>query len=104
MDPPHKDSPMETGDLSKEEEAALFCRNPGEDEEPEKEIPCAQVNHAGACEKDQRTADRGTKSQAACTSGNIEQKQPHRQETFPRRARKVRENSRQPRCNESPPR
>ena len=44
MDPLHEDSPMETGDLSKEEEAALLCRNPGEDEDPENEIPSAQVN------------------------------------------------------------
>ena len=33
MDPLHEDSPMETGDLNKEEEAALLCRNPGEDED-----------------------------------------------------------------------
>ena len=44
MHPLHEDSPMETGDLSKEEEAALLCRNPGEDEDPENEIPSAQVN------------------------------------------------------------
>ena len=39
-----EDSPTETGDLSKEEEAALFCRNPSEDEETEDEIPGALAN------------------------------------------------------------
>ena len=39
-----ENSPRETGDLSKEEEAALFCRNPSEDEETENEIPCVQAN------------------------------------------------------------
>ena len=44
MDPLHEDLPMETEDLSKVEEAALLCRNPGEDEDLETEIPCPQVN------------------------------------------------------------
>ena len=35
---------METGDMSKEEEAALLCRNPDEDEETENEIKRAQAN------------------------------------------------------------
>ena len=39
---------MEKGDLRKEEEAALLCKNSGEDEEPEKEIPRAQVNQKHA--------------------------------------------------------
>ena len=44
IDPLPENSPMETEDLSKEEEAALFCRNLSEDEETENEIPCAQAN------------------------------------------------------------
>ena len=46
--PLHENSPLERGDLNKEEEAAPLCRNPGEDGEPEKEIPCAQVNQKRA--------------------------------------------------------
>ena len=44
IDPLPENSPMETEDLSEEEEAALFCRNLSEDEETENEIPCAQAN------------------------------------------------------------
>ena len=39
---------METGDLSIQEETALLRRNPGEEEEPENEIPCPQVNQERA--------------------------------------------------------
>ena len=48
IDPLNEDSLMETGDLNMEEETALLCRNPGEDEETENEIPCAQVNQKRA--------------------------------------------------------
>ena len=48
IDPLNEDSLMETGDLNMEEETALLCRNPSEDEETENEIPCAQVNQKRA--------------------------------------------------------
>ena len=44
IDPLNEDSPKETGDLNIEEETAVLCRNPGEDEDPDNEIPWAQVN------------------------------------------------------------
>ena len=49
---------------------------------------------SGACEEDKQSAVRDMKSQTACTSSCIEQTQAQGQETFPRRARKVRENDR----------
>lgn len=42
--------------------------------------------HPGACENDQRTPNKATKSKQACTSSTIEQKQPQGQETSPRKA------------------
>ena len=44
IDPLSEDSPMEMGDLSTEEDTVLLCGNPGEDEEAEDKIPCAQAN------------------------------------------------------------
>lgn len=83
MDPLHEDSPMETGDISKEEEPALLWETPVKTES-ENEISYAQVNQERAKKTNKQLIE-----QATCTSSNIKQKQPQGQETSPRRAWKV---------------
>ena len=61
MEPLNEDSPMKTGDLNKQKEAALLCRDPGEDEEPENQLPCAQVNQKHV----KKTNKQPTKTQKA---------------------------------------
>ena len=102
MDPLPEASPIDTEDFCKEEETApSLSRNPGEDEEPENEILYVQVNQERK-NKSENTADRQcTKSQPACSSRNIEQKQPRRQKTSLRRTQLVRQKSGKFRCKET---
>ena len=84
IDPLNEDSPMETGDLNIEEETALLYRNHGEDEDPDNEIPCAQVNQERTKGTNNQSIEKRKTKQSVYVRQAISSKSNQRAEKRPR--------------------